>query len=566
MNKKDVAKILEEIALLLELSGENPFKSRSYENVARALEQHEEDVETLVREKRLREIKGVGDALEQKIEELVTTGKLEYHQELRSKFPESLFELFGIPGLGAKRIKAVYEELGVTSLAELELVCHDGRLAKLKGFGEKMQQKVLEGIAQVKKHQGLFLAGRALAMAQWIRDYLARHPATQRIEIAGSLRRRKEVIKDIDLVASSEDPRALMQAFTDMEGIARVTGQGDTKSSVILDTGIAADLRVVSDEEFPYALHHFTGSKEHNVAMRQRAKERGLKMNEYGLFRGDTLVKCRDEQAIFKVLGLPYIPPELREDMGELDVDAIPRLVEQDDLAGLIHCHSTYSDGRATIAQMAQGAKERRYAYLVMADHSQSAAYAGGLTPQRVEEQHKEIDTLNKKLTGFRIVKGIESDIRTDGSLDYEEDVLKSFEFIIASVHSKLEMGEAEATRRVIKAIENPHTDVLGHPTGRLLLAREGYSLDYEKVMDACVANRVAIEINANPNRLDIDWRHIRRGKEKGVMFCIGPDAHSVEGIDDVVFGVGIARKGWLERENLINCLTLSKLRRWQKH
>ncbi|MCC6488411.1 MAG: DNA polymerase/3'-5' exonuclease PolX [Candidatus Hydrogenedentes bacterium] len=566
MNKKQVASVLEEIAMLLELSGENPFKSRSYENVARALEQHEEDLETLVREKRLREIKGVGDALEQKIEELVTTGKLEYHQELRSKFPESLFELFGIPGLGAKRIKAVYEELGITSLAELEAACHDARLATLKGFGEKMQEKVLEGIAQVRKHQGLFLAGRAYATAQWIRDYLARHPATQRIEIAGSLRRCKEVIKDIDLVASSEDPHAIMQAFTDMEGVARVTGRGDTKSSVILDAGIAADLRVVTDEEFPYALHHFTGSKEHNVAMRQRAKDLGFKMNEYGLFRGDTLVKCRDEKAIFKELGLPCIPPELREDMGELEVDTIPHLVEQGDLAGLIHCHSTYSDGRATIAQMAQGAKERGYSYLILADHSQSAAYAGGLTPQQVEKQHKEIDALNKKLTGFRIVKGIESDIRTDGSLDYEEDILKSFEFIIASVHSKLEMGEAEATRRVIKAIENPHTDVLGHPTGRLLLAREGYSLDYEKVMDACVANRVALEINANPNRLDIDWRHIRRGKEKGVMFCIGPDAHGVEGIDDVIFGVGIARKGWLERENLINCFTLSKLRRWQRH
>ena len=565
MNTKDVTKVLEEIALLLELSGENPFKARSYENVARALEQHEEDVETLVREKRLREIKGVGDALEQKIDELVTTGKLAYHDELRAKFPESLFELFGIPGLGAKRIKAVYDELGIKSLSELEAVCNDGRISQLKGFGEKMQQKVLEGIAQVKKHQGLFLAGRAYPTAQWMRDYLAKLPSTQRIEIAGSLRRCKEVIKDIDLVASSKDPQALMQAFTDMEGVARVTGRGDTKSSVVLDSGIAADLRVVSDVEFPYALHHFTGSKEHNVAMRQRAKERGLKMNEYGLFRGEELVKCRDEKAIFKELGLPYIPPELREDMGELEVDSIPHLVEQGDLVGLIHCHSTYSDGRATIAQMAQGAKERGYAYLILADHSQSAAYAGGLSPERVKKQHAEINALNRKLEGFRVIKGIESDIRTDGSLDYEEEVLKSFEFIIASIHSKLEMGEEEATRRVLKAIENPYTTVLGHPTGRLLLAREGYPLDYEKVMDACVANKVAIEINANPNRLDLDWRYIRRGKEKGVLFCIGPDAHGVEGIDDVRYGIGIARKGWLERENLINCLSLSKLRAWRK-
>ncbi|GMV94150.1 MAG: DNA polymerase/3'-5' exonuclease PolX [Candidatus Hydrogenedentota bacterium] len=565
MNKKDVAKVLEEIAILLELSGENPFKSRSYENVARALEQHEDDLETLVKEKRLREIKGVGDALEQKIEELVTTGKLEYHQELRAKFPDTLFELFGIPGLGAKRIKQLYEELGVESLVQLEEACADDKMKDLKGFGEKMRQKILDGIALVKKHQGLYLFNRAWDEAASLRDYLAEDKSVIRIEIAGSLRRKKEIIKDIDILASSKHPEKLMKRFVKAENVERVTGHGDTKSSVILKSGIAADLRVVSDEEFPYALHHFTGSKEHNVAMRQRAKDMDLKMNEYGLFRGEKNVKCKDEAAIFKELKLPYIPPELREDMGELDVENIPNLVEQDDLIGLIHCHSTYSDGHDSIQHMAEAARERGFKYMILADHSQSAAYAGGLTPVRVQKQHEEIDALNKKMKGFRIFKGIESDIRSDGSLDYDEDVLKTFEFIVASVHSKLDMSEAEATKRVVKAVENPYTSILGHPTGRLLLSRDGYPLDYEKVFDACLANNVAIEINANPHRLDLDWRYIKRAKEKGLLFSIGPDAHRVEGIDHVKYGVGIARKGWLEPENLINCMPADKLLKWRK-
>ncbi|MBM3290513.1 MAG: hypothetical protein FJY92_10210 [Candidatus Hydrogenedentes bacterium] len=344
-----------------------------------------------------------------------------------------------------------------------------------------------------------------------------------------------------------------------------MTGHGETKSSVVLESGIAADLRVVSDEEFPFALHHFTGSKEHNVAMRQRAKDRDLKMNEYGLFRGETLVKCKDETAIFKKLGLPFIPPELREDMGELDLEITPRLVEQGDLLGLIHCHSTYSDGAATIEQMARAAMDRGYAYMVLADHSQSAAYAGGLSPAAVKKQHNEIDALNGRLKNFRVIKCIESDIRADGSLDYDRDVLGSFELIIASVHSGLNMTEGDATRRVVKAVEDPHTAVLGHLTGRLLLAREGYPLDMERVVDACVRNRVAIEINANPHRLDMDWRHVKRARDKGALFSIGPDAHSIEGIDDVQYGVGIARKGWLGPEHVINCMTADTLLAWRK-
>ncbi|HIJ64411.1 MAG TPA: DNA polymerase/3'-5' exonuclease PolX [Candidatus Hydrogenedentes bacterium] len=564
MTKKEVAGVLEEIAVLLELVGENPFKARSYANVARTIQQSEEDIATLVNEKRLRELKGVGETLEQKIAEFVTTGNMKYHQDLRARFPESLFELFRIPGLGAKRIKALYEELGVSSLGELEYACSENRLVTLKGFGPKMQQKALDGIAFAKKHRDLHLFNVASKEARALYDLLSRHKSVIRVEIAGSIRRRKELVKDIDILASGADPNALMEAFVGAENVESVTARGETKSSVVLASGIAADLRVVSDEQFPYALHHFTGSKEHNVAMRQRAKDRGLKMNEYGLFRGDANIPCKDEAAIFAALELPYIPPELREDMGELEAAALPQLVEQNDLLGVFHCHSNCSDGAATIAEMAKATAARGYTYLGVADHSQSAAYAGGLKPDEVERQFAEIHALNAKLDGFRILKGIESDIRSDGSLDYDADLLERFDLVIASIHSKLNMTEQEATKRVVKAIENPHTTILGHPTGRLLLSREGYSLDFEKVFDACAANGVAVEINANCYRLDLDWRHVKRAKEKGLKLCIGPDAHSPDAIDDMAYGLGIARKGWLEAADLLNCMTAAEFLAWR--
>lgn len=565
LTKNEVAACLDEIALLLDLCGENPFKGRSYTNVARQIEQLEEDLGVLAAESRLREIKGVGEALEQKLDELIRTGRMQYHADLRARFPETLFDLFRIPGLGAKRIKTLYDALGVASLGELEYACHENRLIGLKGFGPRMQEKLLEGIAFAQRQSGLHLFDKAYEEGERLLALLLAHPAVQRAAVAGSLRRRKEIIKDIDLVASSDDPAAVMDAFVHADGVASVTGHGETKSSVVRATGIAADLRVVRDGQYPYALCHFTGSKEHNVGMRQRARDRGLKLNEYGLFRGETNEICADEAAIYAALGLPFIPPELREDRGEFELTATPRLVEMDDLKGLVHVHTTYSDGKATLEQMVEAARTRGYAYIAIADHSQSAAYAGGLSPERVAEQQAAIDALNRKLTGIRILKGIESDIRADGSLDYGQDVLDSFDVVIASVHSKLDMREDEATARIIRAIEHPSTMILGHPTGRLLLARPGYPLNFDKVFDACRANRVAIEINASPQRLDLDWRHIRRAKEKGVMLCIGPDAHSTEAIGKVFNGVAMARKGWLGPEDLLNTLSAEEFLAWRR-
>lgn len=566
MDKKDVAHILEEIGALLELSGENPFKTRAYYNAARTLTQLEEDLGAVVREKRLGELKGVGTALAQKIEELVTTGRLKFHEDLRARFPETLFEIMDVPGLGPKRVKAVYDELGVDSLDKLEMACTSGRLAQLKGFSGKLQEKVLAGIAFHRRHQGIHLYNHAEAFAFELLAHLGEHPAVDVVRVAGSLRRHKEVVKDLDFVVSSSAPAAVMEHFVQAPSVERVTGHGETKSSVVLQSGMAADLRVVGKDQYPYALAHFTGSKEHNVAMRQRAKDRGLKLNEYGLFREDgSVVACASEADIYAALGLPFIPPELREDMGEFDVPEIPPLVTEDGLRGVIHCHTHFSDGRNSLDEMAQAAQELGFEYIVICDHSQSAGYANGLTPARVAAQHEAIDALNKRLKGFRVVKGIESDIRTDGSLDYAEDVLKTFEFVVISVHSKLVMTGDEATARVIKAIESPYSDLLGHPTGRLLLTRAGYPLDYAKVFDACVANRVAVEINANCNRLDLDWRHVRHARDKGVMLAISPDAHDTRGIGDCRYGVGIARKGWLEPENLLNCMNVKDLLAWRK-
>ncbi len=565
MENSEVVALLEEIGVLLELSGENPFKARAYENVARRIESLDENVADLAKAGRLREIQGVGDALEEKITEFVKTGRLKYHDDLKKKFPESLFELFRVPGLGPKRIKQLYDEMNIKSLAELGAAAQSGKLEALPGFGKKMEEKILQGIEFSKEQEGRHRFDEAFVEAQRLKELIASGKVASKVEIAGSLRRRKEIIKDIDILAASKTPKVLMDRFVNDVHVAHVTGHGETKSSVVLKSGIAADLRVVSEAEFPYALMYFTGSKEHNAVLRQRAKDRGLKLNEYALMNGDKNLPCKTEADIYKKLDLPYIEPELREDMGEFSAESMPDLVEINDILGLFHCHSKYSDGHNTVAEMAAAAKKAGYKYMTMTDHSQSAAIANGLKPDRVVKQQAEIDALNKKLKGFHVLKGIESDIRKVGELDYDDDVLASFDLVIASVHTGQDMNEADATKRVVTAIENPHTTILGHPSGRLLLTRKGFPLNYDKVFDACVANGVAIEINANCHRLDLDWRYVRRAKDKGVMLVIGPDAHSIEDIANMQYGVGIARKGWLEPENLLNCMTLAQFRKWQK-
>jgi DNA polymerase (family 10) len=357
-----------------------------------------------------------------------------------------------------------------------------------------------------------------------------------------------------------------MEAFVKLPGVISVIAKGDTKSSVLLDKGIPADLRLLSDEEYPYLLHHSTGSAEHNVAMRGYAQKLGIKMSDYGLFKGNKLIRCKDETEIFAALGMSYVPPELRENMGEIEAalkDEIPELIEKDNLRGVLHCHSTYSDGANALREMAEACQKLGFEYLGICDHSMSVAYARGLQPERVKAQHKEIDKLNVEMKNFRIFKGTECDILPNGKLDYPEKVLESFDFVVASIHSAMSMTEEKATSRIIKAMEHPAVRILGHPTGRLLLGREGYPLNHRKMIDAAAALGVSIEINASPHRFDLDWRHCKYARDKGVLISINPDAHSIDGIRDIYYGVGIARKGWLRKQDVLNTKSAKEIEKW---
>lgn len=563
MDKKTVINILNEIGLLLELKGENPFKSRAYYNAARTIEVLDDDIDALVKDNRLKDVKGIGDALNKKITELITTERLEYYDNLKASIPEGLIEMLKIPGLGPKKIKTLYDKLDIKTVGELEYACIENRLVELPGFGEKTQKKILEGIQFIKQFNGQHLFVEAYLDATFLRQYLMDSGLIIRCEIAGSLRRRKEIVKDIDILATTESPEKLMDVFTKYEGIRDIVAKGETKTSITLKSGINVDLRVVKDEEYPYALHHFTGSKEHNTAMRHRAKQMGIKMNEYGLFKDDLLVKCHDEDDIFKSLGLQYIPPELRENMGEIEAaekGLLPVLIDEKDIKGVFHVHTIYSDGANTISEMVNAARDRGYKIIGITDHSKSAFYANGLKEEDILRQLDEIDELNHKYADIKILKGIESDILKDGSLDYDEDILKRFDFVIASVHSSFKMSKDDMTKRIIKAIKNKYTKIIGHLTGRLLLARDGYDIDVYKVIDIAAEYGKIIEINASPYRLDLDWRYIKYAKEKGVKFAICPDAHRIEGLDDMKYGIGIARKGWLEAKDVINTYDFDEL------
>ena len=558
MDAKHVADILREIGEILGIKGENPFKTRAYENAARAIEGLGPGLDDAVQMGTLTEIPGIGEALAKKITELVTTGSLKYYEELRASIPDGLLDMTRIPGMGPKKIKAVYDKLGISTVGELEYACKENRLAALDGFGAKTQQNILAGIEQLKRHAERHLYSTARAEAERLVAALESlgPRVVKRLSIAGSLRRRRETIRDIDIVASSKHQEKLMDFFTSLDGVEAVIAKGDTKSSVRLASGINCDLRVVPDEQFPYALLYLTGSKEHNIAVRTRAKAKVYKINEYGLFRGERSIKCDDEAAIYAKLGLAYIPPELREDMGEIDAaekGALPTLVEDSDMRGILHVHTNASDGVSSLDQLVKAAQQLNAEYLGIADHSESAQYANGLTPERVKQQHKEIDALNKKLKGFRVLKGIEADILADGALDYADSVLKTFDFVVAAVHSRFKMSKDEMTKRMITAMRNPYVSILAHPTGRLLLSREPYEIDMDEVIAEAARLGVVLEINANPHRLDLDWRVCKRAKEQGCRFAICPDAHRADDLADTAYGVGIARKGWLEAADIVN-------------
>ncbi len=562
MDKARVGTILAEIAVLLALKGENPFKANAYANAARRLEGLTEDLGALVREDRLGELPGFGPSLVAKVTELVRTGRLRYYEDLKAEIPQGVLDLLRIPGLGPKRARLLREALGISSLGELEYACHENRLLRLKGFGETLQRKVLEGIAFAKRQQDLHLFPKAWAEAERLRAWLARLPGVTRAEVAGSLRRRKEVVKDIDLLVACRAPAAVMTAFRRMPGVASVIGSGETKTSLRTEAGIQVDLRAVSEAEFPAALLYFTGSQAHSIAIRSLAKGKGLLLNEYGLFRGKRRLPCPSEADLYKALGMATIPPELREDLGEIRAATegkLPVPLEEKDLKGVFHVHTTESDGADSLEDMVLAAQRRGYAFVGISDHSRAAGYAHGLDAARVRAQHKAIDALQRKVR-IRIFKGTESDILPDGSLDYDAKTLASFDFVIASVHGGFDQPEKAMTARICKALSNPRTTMLGHATGRLLLSRPPYAVDMEKVIDHAAKVGVAIEINANPQRLDLDWRLCRRAVEKGVRLAINPDAHQAGAYAHTTYGIGIARKGWVEKDDILNTMTVKDL------
>ena len=574
MDKDQIVAVLEEIAVLLELTGENPFKARAYSAAARALETIDEPIDKLIAEERLQAIKGIGDATGKKITELARTGRLPYYEELKASVPAGLMEMLQIPGLGPKKVKTLHDKLSLSTVAELESACKGGKVAGLSGFGEKTQTKILEGIAFRQAHASRHLLSDALSAAEPLLEFLRSHAKVIRCSSAGSLRRFRETIGDVDLLASSKVPSEVIESFVQQPSVITVQAKGGTKASVILQGGVQADLRVVSDTEYPFALAYFTGSKEHNIVMRQRAIERGLRLNEYGLFRAEEetrdpalRVPCATEEEIYRALDLAMIPPELREDHGELalaEKDELPRLLEWSDLRGSLHNHSNWSDGHGTLREIADQMSNLGLAYWAITDHSRSSFVANGLDAKRLREQLKAVAAVNAELAdegnAFRLLTGSEVDILSEGKLDFEDDLLAELDVVVASIHQGFSQDEAVTTKRLIRAAENPHVHTLGHLTGRLLLERAAYKVNQQAVIDVCAEQGTWIELNASPYRLDMDWRLWNYAKKKGVQCVINCDAHRFEHAGFLRLGAGVARKAGLTKENVINTLPLPKL------
>ncbi len=578
MTKNEIADVLTQIGTLLELKGENPFKIRAYGAGARALEAIEEsELATLIAEDRLESVKGIGEALAQKIGELHATGRLAFFEKLQASIEPGLVAMLEIPGLGPKKIRALHDKLGLTTIEALAAACADGRVAALDGFGEKSAQKIIEGIRNREAYGKRHLWWEAHEVAAPIVAGLRKLKVVQRAEAAGSLRRGLETVGDLDFIVAASDVEPVVEWFTTQPHVKEVTARGETKASVRFESGLQADLRIVPAEQFAFALHHFTGSKDHNVQLRQRALARGHSLSEWGLVpaEGEGTAKekaernqslpAKDEQDLFRHLGLHYIPPELREGLGEIEAaeqGELPRLVQAGDLRGAFHNHTTASDGRNTLSEMTAAAQALGWDYLGIADHSKSSFQANGLHEGRLAAQVKEIQALNAsgRFT-TQVFSGIECDILPDGSLDFDDGVLATLDYVVVSVHSAFTQSEADMTARIIRAIEHPRTTMLGHATGRLLLRREGYRVDLEKVVDAAIANGVIIELNASPWRLDLDWRHWRKAAARGLLCAINPDAHETEGLGHVAAGLNTARKGWLTKEQVFTTRSLAEVK-----
>jgi len=557
MDRKAVARVLEQIASFMELKGESTFRVRAYSSAARAIEGLPVEVDVALADGSLAETKGVGPATLQIVTEVLRAGRSSLLEELREQVPPGLVEMLQISGLGVAKVRQIHEALDIDSLPELEAAARDGRLAKLPRFGTKTADNILKGIAFLRQASAFRFAHHAAEEASRLREALERQPGVLQAVTAGDVRRRSEVVREIVIVLVAEAaPAEIFKRLAQLPGVHEFAGQDERRVTLRFATGSSAQIIVTTPVNAGAVLVQATGSDAHLAALARHAISRGFALNGAALWRGSAFVPTPDEVAFYSALGLAEIPPELREDRGEIEAAAearLPTLLERGDLQGLIHCHSNYSDGTTTIEELAVAAREAGYRYLGVTDHSTSAAYAGGLSTEDLARQSEEIDALNAKLQGIRVLKGVEVDILADGKLDYDDATLARLDFAIGSIHTRFSMGARQMTDRMLAAMENPHLAIIGHPTGRLLLSREPYPLDVEAVLVRAAEAGVAIEINADPHRLDIDWRHLRRAVEHGVTISIGADAHSVAGMSNVDLGVGIARKGWLGREHVLN-------------
>jgi DNA polymerase (family X) len=568
MNNSDVVGALSEIAELLELKNESSFRIRAYENAAKAVSNLTEDVRALASSGELTNVKGIGKGIAQRIDELLADGRIPYLEELRAQFPSGVRELMRVPGVGPSLARRAYTELGVSNLDEFKLAAEDGRLATMSGFGEKSAQNVLRALSRVNKRESRISIGKALPVVEELMGTLRERNAFHNLTAAGSLRRWSPTIGDIDIMATSTDAPRAMQAFIDLPLVRQVLGHGPTKSSIVTDNGLQVDLRIVEEESFGSLVQHFTGSRDHNIELREYALARGMSLNEYAITStasGDVR-RFTDERDFYAALGLQYIPPELREAGGEIAAaarNALPELVTVEDIKGDLHMHSTWSDGACTIEEMVVSAMARGYEYVALTDHSGGIGVANGLSPERLHEQLEELARVRAAYPDIQILSGSELEIKRDGSLDFPDELLARLDWVIASVHSGFNQSEADMTARVIRAIENPHVDAIGHPTGRLIGKREPFAVDLEAVFKAAARTRTALEINSFPERLDLSDRHARRAKELGVMLVVDTDAHAPVNFENIRYGVAMARRAWAEAADVLNTRSFASLRSW---
>jgi DNA polymerase (family 10) len=566
MKNKELADLFEKMADILEFKGENPFKISAYRKASRILGDLAQDIEEISGKGELKDIPGIGEGMAQKIEEYLRTGKISKFEEVKKGVSDELIAIMDIPGMGPKTLSMLHKEKGISNFSQLEKALNDGSLLGLFGMGEKKIENIKRGIQLLKQSKGRMNLGVAFPVAKRIVETLRQKTGSKKIEWAGSLRRMKENIGDIDILATGKDKEKILQVFTHLPEVKEVLASGETKASLIVEEGTQIDLRVVEEDSYGAALQYFTGSKGHNIHLRGIAKAKGIKINEYGVFKGKKKIGGKEEKDVYRSLGMGWIEPELREDRGEIEAaqeKRLPKLVQDSEIKGDLHVHTNYSDGSSSIEEIAQAAQKRGYQYVAICDHSQSLRIAHGLDESRLMKQIEEINRINKKLEGFQILKGTEVDILSDGKLDLPEKILKELDFVVAAVHSGFKQDKEKMTKRIVRALESPYIHILAHPSGRLLGARDPYEVEMDELMEAAKKYGKALEINAYFERLDLDDIHCRKAKEMGIQVGIGTDSHHLDQMWMMSLGVAVARRGWLETKDVLNTYSLKEILKW---